>query len=197
MSSQLHFRVARLLRWANSNPMATGDPAGFYRLKEAICHRFGRLDGEDIQQIQRECWDCGGSGFDNWIDDYCSRCGGDGIYECVYVRLERWRIAGHVFHRPAGRVHNVPAQRRANIKGKIKHTPSCLAHVAAIALARLFNQSLYWKWLKLSPAEGFGQLVSKSTRLALLVGQFHSLGWRLEIGHNMVELQLPPEDDDR
>lgn len=188
-------RVGSLLYWANSNPGATCDKQGFYRLKQAICERYGRRDGTDIQQIRRECWDCGGTGRD-WIEeDYCSRCGGDGVYEWVYVELERWRVGQKVFHRPVGRVFDEHRKRNASISGLIKHKESPFSHVAAIALAKLFNTSLYWKWLQLSLPADFGQLVSRSTRLAEMSARHHPLAWRLEIFHTLLHVELPPVEE--
>lgn len=188
-------RVGTLLHWANTAPGCTHDRDGFYRLKQAVCERFGRRDGEDIQQIKRDCWDCGGTGRD-WIEeDWCCRCGGDGVYEWVYVRLERWRVGRHVFHRPVGRVHNLAEQRQVTVHGLIKHRDSPLAMVAAIALAKLFNRSLYWKWLRYSHPVGFGSRVARSTRLAEMVGKTHWAGWRLEFSHHLFELELPPAEE--
>lgn len=194
MNERFSHRIARLLGLANSDPCVTGDKVGFYQLKQAICEQYGKRDGEDIQQIKRDCWDCGGTGRDSWGGGYyCSRCDGDGVYEWVYVRLERWKVGRSVFHCPVGRIFDSAIQREANIKGLVKHRRSPLALESAIALAKLFSESLYWKWLKYSPPRGFGKLVHNSARLAEMVGKHSAFSYRLEHCHCLMNLTLPAE----
>lgn len=196
MNQEFEFRIGCLLRWANSDPMATCDRAGFYCLKEAICEAFGSRDGEDIQRIERKCWECGGSGFtDDWDghEEYCWRCVG-GVWDVVYVRLERWIVGGKVFHRPAGRVSGID-ETKATIRGLVEHRPSSVAQTAAVALARLFCSHLYWRWLRYSSPDGFGPLVMRSNRLAEIASRNHSMNWRLNLFHTMLELPVRLEKD--
>lgn len=154
-------RIATVLRWANSDPFATKDREGFYLLKQAICSRWGVLEGHDIQRVVYECWTCDGTGFYEEWD--CYRCSG-GIHKVLYFELERWRLGRFVFHRPLGKVDAKETQ--ATIHGKIKHSASTLALCAALALSRAFETSLFLRWLGNAPNEGFGKLVKASDALA-------------------------------
>ena len=160
-------RIGRLLQAANTQPHGVfGDKDQFYAMKEGICKQFGKIDDKhDVQKIRKVCWDCGGAGDDGfgWAGG-CCRCGDTGTYEVIYVKLERWIVGDCVFHRPAGRIDR--PHTGANIDGLIKHKARRGWRASGIALARIFNESLYWKALQVSPRNGFGRMVNHSARLA-------------------------------
>ena len=82
----------------------------------------------------------------------------------IYVKLERWIVGDCVFHRPAGRIAR--PHTGADIDGLIKHKPRRGWRAAGVALARIFNESLYWQSLRVSPPDRFGRLVNHAERLA-------------------------------
>jgi sulfatase maturation enzyme AslB (radical SAM superfamily) len=120
--------LAAVLARANSCPPMNFRQE-FYAIKQHILKMFGRIVGEDIQRIERRCWNY-------YCDDDCDRCGGTGIYSCSYYRLERWELSGRIFHRPAERILSKPVHW--NIDGKIEHKRWLNAKKCAAALFILF-----------------------------------------------------------
>lgn len=136
-------RLAVTLKHANSCPPFQADARqDFYALKQAICAAYGQRDGIDVQHIRDKCSRC----TDGFVyteyempDEICRKCGGSGIYADRWILLERWKIAGHVFHRPVGHTES----RTATIEGRITHRPSRLAYVAHRVLALTFRPQYY------------------------------------------------------
>lgn len=96
--------LIRVLAWllicANAKP-AHSHREPFYRLKDRLLHRFGRLIGTEWQHIRKTCWSCEDGMRDD--GDSCWKCGGTGIYQQTWVLLQRWEIGGAIFHRPVRR----------------------------------------------------------------------------------------------
>ena len=155
-------RLARVLRTANAYPYGLGDKRSFYTLKQGICETFGRKIGKDVQKITHDCW---GPHWGQCGPD-CDKCGGTGIFEIVYVELERWQVGDCVFHRPVGRCSR--PHQGANIDGIIKHRKKAGWRACAIALARLFSYDLYWRGLQEAPSVGFGKLVKRVDEIAAM-----------------------------
>lgn len=117
--------LANLLHYANAQPpFCYRDD--FYAVKEKLLHRFGRFAGHDLQEIRKECW----GPFDpngDWGERIgcqgarCCHCGGTGIFDIRWVRLERWEWCGYVFHRPAGDTRVPPDLGTVRIFGRINH----------------------------------------------------------------------------
>jgi hypothetical protein len=112
--------LATLLHYANASPPT--ERTAFYDLKERLLQRYGTFRGHDLQEIRKPCW-----GWGWWRDDggakcgpKCFRCGGTGIFDLRWVRLERWEWMGYVFHRPAGDTRIKPEGHVA-IQGRIEH----------------------------------------------------------------------------
>lgn len=143
--------LAPVLGAANASPPMPGTE-GFYAIKDRILNRWGTRDGEDAQRIEKKCWDCGGDGRSAWDDGPCYRCDGDGIFDVVYYRLERWRLGGRVFHRPAGRMTFLEYKAaitadgaRAPIRGRVEHRrpKGWRAREAALWLALIYDRRLF------------------------------------------------------
>lgn len=140
-----HVRVvAWLLVRANAGARTSGNAQAFYELKDRLLKRYGERDVDrptDVQRIVDVCYGCDGTGFYLYPDEDCYRCGGTGVYQTRWVLLERWLIAGHVFHRPIG-----PTKPQAVdfIDGKIRHT-SIDPRTAA--------EAVLWVWFLFAPAE--------------------------------------------
>ena len=142
--------LASTLGAANSNPHWRYRER-FYRMKDKILRQYGMADGDDYQEIIHYCNSCDGTGG-LYEPGGCYKCCGDGVYRRVYIRLERWRIGGRVFHRPAERLDYRPSE--ISIKGKVIHKPAEHAKRAAVVLAALFDPGLcyllladrHWIW---------------------------------------------------
>jgi len=153
--------VAELLWLANSAP----PPAfrrEFYVMKDKILAEHGRKVGEDLQRIDRPCWGCNGTGqgFDDLND--CYRCDGSGVFETVYVRLERWNLAERIFHRPAGRLFASQVAEQGltpNIQGRIVHKAVDPADAleACLLLAVMFDRKLLEQ---LAPEETYTRVLN-------------------------------------
>lgn len=109
--------IARLLWLANCEPW-WAIKHRFYAMKQRIVERWGVRDGLDYQEIVKPCWSCEGTGG-LWEPGGCYKCQGDGIYARFWVALERWQLAGYVFHRPLGRVDRRP--EHVEFHGYIRH----------------------------------------------------------------------------
>lgn len=142
-------RLAVVLKHANAQPPFANDArADFYRLKEAILRTHGKIVGEDVQHIRKVCWGCGGSG---WIEEHsysmpsddCDKCRGTGVYSERWIVLERWEMAGLIFHRPVGSTE----KRTATIEGLITHRRTRLSFAAQRVLAMVLRPQ-YWLYLQ-------------------------------------------------
>lgn len=113
---------SRVLSWlchyANADPMGRE----FYQLKERLLRKYATFWGHDIQEITKECWG------DQWHSRYgywygcgpkCSKCGGTGVFDRRWVRLQRWHWNGYVFHVPDDSTRVKPES--VQIVGLVKH----------------------------------------------------------------------------
>lgn len=147
--------IGRLLRAANANPHIFGKHR-FYPLKNRVISRFGEKVGHDLQYIKKQCWSCNGTGiftgYDNgihWIEcpaQPCYRCV-HGTYTRYWVLLERYDLAGCIFHRPVERIYHtsrLPEKTVSQITGYIKHAsvPPAKSGESFLWLAMLFQPSL-------------------------------------------------------
>ena len=89
----------------------------FYPLKHKLLHRFGKPDGCDRQIITKTCWDCGGTGQWNKLND-CTKCDGTGIYYQKTHYLERYILGNRVYHIP---VEYPSSMWKNTILGLVKH----------------------------------------------------------------------------
>lgn len=138
--------ILRFLAWllglANARAATSSHRRDLYDLKDRLLRRFAVRDGEDVQRIVDACH---GWGFEGCEGKYCEKCRGTGIYQTRWVLLERWRLAGRVFHRPIGAC----LPRAVDyIDGRIHHdVPARVAAEAALWLALLFDRTLFWNLL--------------------------------------------------
>lgn len=121
--------LAWLLHYANARPPVFS--RDFYDLKTRLLHRFAEFRGHEIQEILKECW----GGYHTGCGPKCTRCGGTGVFDLFWVRLERWQWGRYVFHCPAGRTCIKPAS--VQIRGRIEHAK----------YGRASNEALLWLYL--------------------------------------------------
>lgn len=98
--------LSYLLHFANRNIIFTRKEE-FYKIKTQLLQRYGSLLGEEIQHVKKICYSCEGSGKFKceWKPtEPCWSCGGDGIYEEFWVRLNRYQFGRFVFHQPTVRM---------------------------------------------------------------------------------------------
>ena len=110
--------LAWLLHVANSS---RGLGREFYDLKTRLLRRYATFRGHEMQEITKQCW---GDKRDEYGDLYgcgpnCRRCGGTGIFDRRWVRLQRWEWGRYVFHVPDGDTRNAPCV--VTIFGRIEH----------------------------------------------------------------------------
>lgn len=111
-----------LLHLANSDPSGCRDT--FYNLKDRLLRQYGVFQGHDIQEITKECW--GERRYDDHgdydylpCDESCRRCGGTGVFDRRWVRLQRWNFGRYTFHIPDGDTRIKPDS--VQIVGRITH----------------------------------------------------------------------------
>ena len=109
--------LARLLHVANSKPPF--DRPAFYNLKSRLLRKYATFDGNDLQEIRKECW--GYYGENGCTHNVKCKCGGTGIFDLFWVRLNRWKWCGYLFHEPNGRTWITPNDGQVTIFGVIEH----------------------------------------------------------------------------
>lgn len=120
--SELTHKDLHWFRLANSNP-----DRAFYAFKDRFLRRFATPDGFDLQHMPMICHGCAGSG--KWRDNVeCNRCDGSGIYDIRDHWLQRWNLAGQIYHKPMDHadvyhlhVYKYPTPI-TEIEGRIQHT---------------------------------------------------------------------------
>lgn len=149
--------LANILHCANSRPPHIKERE-FYALKDRLLEQYGASDGFDVQHITQECWDCEGTGklymeamvFGKETRIYagkCQRCS-NGVYRQFWVRLERYRLGQHLFHRPRERYYSDPGLTLQHpvIEGLVRHRayPGHLPLEAAFWLFLVFEPKQFW-----------------------------------------------------
>lgn len=131
-----------ILHVANTSPPIGLLKDRFYAMKQRILELFGTLDGHDIQYITKRCW--GSYGYAGCQGEDCPKCGGSGIYNFFWVKLERWQLGSYTFHRPIDRRQSNP-WGKVTIEGLIEHRrySGWWANEAQLWLALFFDRSLF------------------------------------------------------
>jgi hypothetical protein len=171
--------IARFLGWllwhANAVMGSSVDRFAAYAIKERILRRHGSLVGEDIQHIKRECYGCRGSGY-YYAGEECYRCGGTGVYDEKWIRLERWELGGHIFHRPIGNMAR-PMNGMVTVEGRIYHDDRnhAASSDALLWLALVFDRRFFWR--QFSRSRGYHELWRPMLGLQALVFEIRPRSW--------------------
>lgn len=136
--------IAVLLQHANSDVPGDGELRWrFYRLKDSLLRKFGRIDAEkhcDWQVITNYCWPCEGTGG-LYEAGGCRKCGGSGIYSQRWIPLGRWIIAGKAFHIPGEALTRKPVCLESpDIEGYVRHEKSRFAWISQCILGLIFDR---------------------------------------------------------
>lgn len=160
--------VSWLIWHANAGPPAEFRYR-FYKLKDKLLDRFASREGTDWQHIKHHCWSCDGTG--NWGywrwdgGDACYRCNGTGVYREFFVELERYSLAGRMFHRPLDRAEELPDGASVNIEGVVRHSHCGSNSVEAFLwLALLFDRGMFWqamRWPRINNVRRYSALRPK------------------------------------
>jgi len=137
--------LAWLLHYANARPPLFS--TDFYKLKDRLLFKFATCQGYDVQEIRKECW---GNRRDAFGDvsgcgPRCTRCGGTGIFDLFWVRLERWQWGRYTFHRPIWRGRIKPLSP-IQIHGRIEHAKYGHASDEAVLWLYLLSGELRLLW---------------------------------------------------
>ena len=141
--------LAKLCHYANADPCHR--PL-FYELKTRLLQQYAQFCGHDIQEIVNECH----GGLDSMGDPrgckgkQCRRCGGTGIYQRKWIRLQRWQWGKYTFHVPDGMTAIKPES--VQIHGRIQHSNYGKASREAELWLYLLTMQLrsFWKVLRSS-----------------------------------------------
>lgn len=109
----------RLLYIANSSKYSEKDEY-FYPLKNRLLLRHAVYDGYDEQVINKDCWNCNGTGIDKWDTD-CDKCNSSGIYEVKKYYLKRYILNNRLYHSP--QFMKPDGECKETIEGLIQHEP--------------------------------------------------------------------------
>lgn len=111
--------LAWLCHYANADPSFSR--RYFYDLKDRLLRQYAEFRGHDMQEITKECW---GDKRDEYGDLHgcgpkCRRCGGTGVWDRRWVRLQRWQWGKYTFHIPDGDTRIKPDS--VQIVGRVEH----------------------------------------------------------------------------
>lgn len=141
--------TAKDLKWFQ---LANACPApGFYAFKKRFLQRFAVPDGFDLQRVPKMCRVCDGSGY-YLLDVECRSCGGDGIHHVNEHWLQRWDLAGTVYHVPLDHadVYHLHGFRypepRREIEGLIAKGTSGTGNLR-VPVSAAVGQRAYWRLL--------------------------------------------------
>lgn len=111
--------LAVLCHYANADPSCSR--RHFYDLKDRLLRQFAEFRGHDIQEITKECWGGRRDHYGDWsgCGPTCRRCGGTGVFDRRWVRLQRWQWGNYTFHIPDGDTRIRPES--VQIVGRIEH----------------------------------------------------------------------------
>jgi len=144
------FILVRLCHLANADSSHCRNT--FYDLKDRLLRQYAKFQGHDIQEITKECWGPWNSFGDNdgCSGKDCPRCGGSGIYDRRWVRLQRWQWGKYTFHIPCGDTRIKPDS--VQIYGRVKHVDYGKASREAELWLYLvtLNFGMWWKVLSTS-----------------------------------------------
>lgn len=147
------FVLAWLCHYANAGATRSFGRRSFYDLKDRLLRKYGEFCGHDMQEVTKKCWG------DRWWNSYdgsvacgptCLRCGGTGIYDRRWVRLQKWRWGRFEFHIPDGETRVRPES--VQIVGLVQHPDYGLASREAELWLYLvtLQWSTWWKVLSSS-----------------------------------------------
>ena len=139
--------LAMLCHYANAD--ARGNHR-FYDLKDRLLRQYAAFDGHDMQVITKECWGDKRDEYGEWTrcGKSCRRCGGTGVWDQRWVRLQRWRWGKYTFHIPDGDTRIKPDS--VQIVGRIEHPD--YGRASREAELWLYAVTLQWStlWKQLS-----------------------------------------------
>lgn len=118
---------SRMLAWLCHLANAGRPSRTFYELKDQLLRQFATFCGHDIQEITKPCWGDQRDAYGDWhgCGPLCRRCGGTGIFDQRWVRLQRWLWQQYVFHIPDGDTRKRPDS--VQIVGRVEHPDYGLA----------------------------------------------------------------------
>lgn len=183
--SELTHKYLNWFRLANSNP-----PTGFYPFKARFLSRYAVPDGFDLQHVEQFCYTCDGSG-QYAKGEACRACDATGIHHVNDHWLQRWNLAGTIYHKPMDHadvyhlhVYKYP-EPRSEISGRIQHLNVDL---------KVSKRAFYRLLLRHEPVT-FYNLVTRQIKDRCYWARL-KLTWKLIRLRNRLDLfKAIPEDD--
>lgn len=145
----------------------------FYRIKDRILTKYGKVVGHDVQFIEgKKCRSCGGFGYHRRYSNTgrvydlvdCYHCWGGWYKHPAWVLLQRIQFGRYIFHKPVEKklqtknpyvqAQDLPEDLKLNlgpeiIKGYIEHKSSKRGKDTRVILFLLYDWNGYWKrWYK-------------------------------------------------
>lgn len=137
----------------------------FYKVKDMILTRYGKVVGHDVQFIEgKKCHSCQGRGYrykyglngKPYDTADCWHCWGGWYKQPTWVLLQRVKFGQYTFHKPAERKYgknnpfiNECGVNKEVIEGYIDHTRTNYGKDARVVLFLLYDWKGFWKrWYK-------------------------------------------------
>lgn len=164
--------VGWALHQANCRP-PVASRTEFYALKVRLCEQFGWWERAELQHVVKKCWECGGRGWNEYeyfetvsrrflkTRSNCQFCA-RGVYREFWVRLEKWKVGGFVFHQPTIRYDSKIEWNGGQIEGLIEHArPKWnLYSECWLWLGLIFDRKSFWRDFTGTRRKGFLPLIS-------------------------------------
>lgn len=146
-----------ILSWLVHHANMAGKDENFYKIKNMILKKYGRLICYDVQFIEgSKCWSCNGTGrykYPKW--DYSAK---SYYYEDCYVCYNGWykrptwnilariKFGKYEFHQPFQRVYKKPEMSNPFIEGYIEHKRSRFTYFSKHVLFLLYEKGYLKRW---------------------------------------------------
>lgn len=147
----------KILSWLLHHANRAGKDEKFYKMKNRLLAKYGRVIGYDVQFIEgSKCWSCNGTGtykfkkFDflsgNYYAEHCYSCHNGWYKRPTWNILSRIQFGKYEFHQPFQRVYEKPEMSNHFIEGYIDHKKSNYTNFAKTVLFLLFEKGYLKRW---------------------------------------------------
>jgi hypothetical protein len=157
--------ITAILSWLLHHANRETKMEEFYRIKDRILTRYGKVIGYDVQFIEGKiCHSCNGTGVYKKYSWYtgkvyeiesCNRCWRGWYKPNTWILLQRIRLGRYIFHKPLQRetkfkknpFKEVDGWQVSNevISGYIDHNRTKHGKDALVILYLLYDWKRYWK----------------------------------------------------
>lgn len=149
----------KILSWLLHHANRAGKDEHFYKIKNRLLAKYGRLICYDVQFIEgSKCWNCNGTGtykYPKWdfsaksyYYEHCYSCYSGWYKRPTWNILSRFAFGKYEFHQPFQRVYEKPEMSNPFIEGYIEHKRSKYTNFSKHVLFLLYEKDYLKRWWK-------------------------------------------------